>query len=48
MDQAMLTNFTVTHEEYKKTLIDVIDNLARHSYIAKLNIIYFSDSCGGQ
>ena len=37
-DRAILTTFTVTYEEYKETLIDVIDDLTRHSYIAKLRI----------
>ena len=38
MDWAILTTFTATYEEYKETLIDVIDDLTRHSYIAKLKI----------
>ena len=37
-DRAILTTFTATYEEYKETLIDVIDNLASHSYITKLKI----------
>ena len=37
-DQAILTAFKATYEEYKETLIDVIDDLTRHSYIAKLRI----------
>ena len=37
-DRAILTTFTATYEEYKETLIDIIDNLTRHSYIAKLKI----------
>ena len=37
-DRAILTTFTATYEEYKKTLIDVIDDLTRHSDIAKLKI----------
>ena len=37
-DREILTTFTATYEEYKKTLIDVIDDLTRHSYIAKLKI----------
>ena len=37
-DRAILTTFTATYEEYKKTLIDVIDDLTRHSYIAKLKM----------
>ena len=37
-DRTILTTFTATYEEYKETLIDVIDNLTRHSYIAKLII----------
>ena len=35
---AILINFTVTYEEYKETLIDVIDDLARHSDIAKVKV----------
>ena len=35
-DQAILTASTATYEEYRETLIDVIDDLTRHSYIAKL------------
>ena len=34
----MLTTFTAIYEEYKKTLIDVICDLTRHSYITKLKI----------
>ena len=38
-DRAILTTFTATYEEYKKTLIDVIDDLTRHSYnVTKLKI----------
>ena len=37
-DQGTLTSITATYEEYKETLIDVIDDLTRHSYIAKLKI----------
>ena len=37
-DQGILTIFTAPYEEYKETLIDVIDDLTRHSYIAKLKI----------
>ena len=37
-DRSILTLFTATYEECKGTLIDVIDNLTRHYYIAKLNI----------
>ena len=37
-DQAILATFTVTYQEYKETLIDVIDDLTRHFYIAKLKI----------
>ena len=37
-DRAILTIFTATYKEYRETLIDVIDNLTRHSYIAKLKI----------
>ena len=35
-DGAILTNFTATKEEYKQTLVDILDGLTRHSYIAKL------------
>ena len=38
MDRAILATFTATYEEYRKTLIEVTDDLARHSYIAKLQI----------
>ena len=37
-DQAILTTFTATYKEHKETLIDVIDDLTRHSHIAKLKI----------
>ena len=37
-DQAILTSFTAPYKEYKDTLIDVIDDLTRHSYIAKLKV----------
>ena len=37
-NRAILTIFTATYEEYKETLIDAIDDLTRHSYIAKLKI----------
>ena len=33
MARAILTIFTATYEEYKETLIYVIDDLTRHSYI---------------
>ena len=32
-DRAILTTFTATYEEYKQTLIDVIDALTIHFYI---------------
>ena len=35
MDWATLTTITTNYEEYKETLIDVIDDLTRYSYIAK-------------
>ena len=38
MDRAILTTFTATYEDYNETLIDFIDDLTRHSYIAKLKI----------
>ena len=38
-DRATLTTITVTHEKYKETLIDIIDDLTRYSYIATLKII---------
>ena len=34
MDCVILRNFIATYKEYKETLIDVIDDLTRHSYIA--------------
>ena len=37
-DRAISTTFTATFKEYKETLIDAIDGLTRHSYIAKLKI----------
>ena len=37
-DLAILINFTLTYEEYKETLIDVIDDFTRYSCIAKLKI----------
>ena len=37
-DRAILTTFTATYEEYKETLIDVADDLTKHSYIAKLKV----------
>ena len=33
-----LTTVTATYEEYKETLINVTDDLTRHSYIAKPKI----------
>ena len=41
MDLVTLTTVTTTYEEYKETLIDVIDDLTRHSYISKLKITSF-------
>ena len=40
MDRAALTTITATYEEYKETLIDVIDNLTRYSYIGKCQAQY--------
>ena len=37
-DWVILTTFPATYREYKETLTDVIDNLTRHSHIAKLKI----------
>ena len=37
-DRAILTTFTTTYKEYKETLIDAIDDLTRHSCIAKLKL----------
>ena len=37
-DRPIFTTFRATCEEYKETLIDVIDDLTRHSYIAKVKI----------
>ena len=39
IDREILTTFTVNQEEYKNTLIDVIDDLPRHFYITKVKII---------
>ena len=44
-DRATLATITATYKEYKETLIDVIDDLAIHSYIAKLII---TSSCTGR
>ena len=38
MDREILTTFIVTQEEYKETLIDVINDLPRHFYISKVKI----------
>ena len=38
MDRAILTKFTTIYKEHKETLIDVIDDLTTHSYIANLSI----------
>ena len=38
MDRAILATITATCEEYRKTLIEVTDDLVRHSYIAKVKI----------
>ena len=37
-NRAIFTTFTATYDEYKETLIDVIHDLTRHSYIAKLKV----------
>ena len=37
-DRAILTTFTAIYEEKKGTLIGVIDDLTRHSYIPKLKV----------
>ena len=37
-DQAVFTTFTAPYKEYKETLIDVIHDLIKHSYIPKLKI----------
>ena len=37
-DRATVATFTAIYREYKETLIDVIDDLARHSYIEKLKM----------
>ena len=39
-DRATLTNITATYEEYRDTLIDVINDLTRYSYIAKCQAQY--------
>ena len=40
MGQATLTTITAIFEEYKETLIDVIDDLTRHSYISRCQAQY--------
>ena len=40
-DRAILTTFTATYEGHKETLINVIDDLTRHSHIAKLKTTQF-------
>ena len=37
-DWAILTAFTAIYKEHKENLIDVIDDLTIHSYIAQLKI----------
>ena len=39
-DRATLTTIIATYEEYKETLIDVIEDLTRYSYIAKCQVQY--------
>ena len=39
-DRASLTTFTATYEEYKDLLITSIDNLTKHSYLAKAQSQY--------
>ena len=34
-DRATLTTHTTNYEEYKELLIDKIDNITKHSYLAK-------------
>ena len=34
-DQTSLTTVKTTYEEYKEVLIDAIDRLTKHSYLAK-------------
>ena len=41
MNRAILTTFAAPCEGYKETLTNVIDDLTRHPYIAKLKIISF-------
>ena len=40
MDQATLTTITVTYEEHKETLINVINDLTRYSYISNCQVQY--------
>ena len=42
-DQASLTTVTITCEEYKEVLIDAIDGLTKHSYLAKCQAQYLND-----
>ena len=42
-DWASLTTVTTTCEEYKDVLIDAIDKLTKHSYLAKCQAQYLND-----
>ena len=42
-DHATLNTITTTSEEYKELLIDSIDNLTRHSYLAKAQAKYLNE-----
>ena len=42
-DRASLTIVTTTCEEYKDVLVDAIDKLTKHSYLAKCQAQYLND-----
>ena len=41
--RSSITNFTTTCQEYKDVLIDAIDELTKHSYLAKCQAQYLND-----
>ena len=43
-DQASLTTTTTAFEEYKDVLIDAIDKLTKHSYLAKCQAQYLNNN----
>ena len=47
-DQAILTTFTATYEEYKETLINVTDDLTRDSCTPKLKLTVLEATTGAK